>query len=162
METLCNQSQYPTFMKQKCVHSPPASQASQTNLSSSLAFPYPPVPGEHVLKRSATGTGKQDFPVQWFKFIHPSPKPMMTETPVQIAVHVAHSPITSMNYQWTINLHDGYPLSKLCNQKGTFHPLFTLSVVTGLPCFTLVMLISAHQNPTAPWRQWGDSGSCSQ
>ena len=34
----------------------------------------------------------------------------MTETPVQKPVHVAYSPIASMNYQWTINLHDGYPL----------------------------------------------------
>ena len=75
-----------------------------------LASPYPPDPGEHVLKRSATATGKQDFPVKWFKFIHPSPKPRMTETPVQKPVHVAYSPIASMNYQWTINLHDEYPL----------------------------------------------------
>ena len=35
---------------------------------------------------------------------------MMTETPVQKPVHVAYSPIASMYYQWTINLHDGYPL----------------------------------------------------
>ena len=33
----------------------------------------------------------------------------MTETPVQEPVHVAYLPIASMNYQWTINLHDGYP-----------------------------------------------------
>ena len=69
-----------------------------------------PDPGEHVLTRSATATGEQDFPVKWFKFIHPSPKPRMTETPVQKPVHVAYSLIAYMNYQWTINLHDGYPL----------------------------------------------------
>ena len=51
-----------------------------------------------------------DFPVQWFKFIHPIHKPRMTKTPFQIAVHKAYSPIASMNYKWTINLHDGYPL----------------------------------------------------
>ena len=34
----------------------------------------------------------------------------MTETPVQKPVHVSYSLIASMNYQWTINLHDGYPL----------------------------------------------------
>ena len=60
----------------------------------------------------------------------------MTETPVQEPVHVAYSPIASMNCQWTINLHDGYPplqvllpeeyiplsLHNLCNFKPTmFH-----------------------------------------
>ena len=54
-----------------------------------------------------------DFPVQWFKFFHPIPKPRMTIAPFQIAVHKAYSPIASMNYKWTINLHDGYPFSKL-------------------------------------------------
>ena len=33
----------------------------------------------------------------------------MTKTTVQKPVHVTYSPIASMNYQWTINLHDGYP-----------------------------------------------------
>ena len=106
----CNQSQYLTLMKKHCVHSPSASQASQTNLSNSLVSQYPPNPGEHVLKRSATSTGEQEIPVQWFKLIHPSPKPRMTKTPFQIAVHVAYSPIASMNYKWTIYLHDRYLL----------------------------------------------------
>ena len=136
----CNQSQYITWMKQNCYHNPSASQVSQTNLSKSLASPHPPDPVEHVLKRSVTATGEQDFPVKWFKFIHPSCKQRMIETPVQKPVHVAYSPIASMNYQWTISLHDGYPFSKVCNLKSTFHPLFTLSVITGLPCFTLVMI----------------------
>ena len=83
---------------------------NQVSLSNSLASPYPPDPGEHVLKRSATATGEQDFPVEWFKFIHQSPKPRMTEIPVKKPVHVAYSPIASMNYQWNINLHHGYPL----------------------------------------------------
>ena len=48
-----------------------------------------------------------DFAVQWFKFIHPIPKPWMTKAPFQIAVHKAYSPIASMNYKWTINLQDG-------------------------------------------------------
>ena len=67
---------------------------------------------------------------------HPSPKPRMTETTVQKPVHVTHSPIASMNYQWTINLHHGYAplkvllpeeyippsLHNLCNFKPTmFH-----------------------------------------
>ena len=60
----------------------------------------------------------------------------MTETTVQKPVHVTYSPIASMNYQWTINLHDGYPplqvllpeeyippsLHNFCNFKPTmFH-----------------------------------------
>ena len=89
--------------------SPSVSQVSQTNLSNYLASPYPPDPGEHDLTLSPTATGEQDFPVKWFKFIHP-PKSWMTETPVQQPVRVAYSPIASMNYQWTINPHDGYPL----------------------------------------------------
>ena len=113
MVTQCNQPQYLTLMKKHCVHSPSASQASQTNLFNSLVSQYPPDPGEHVLKRSATSTGELDIPVQWFKFIHLSPKPRMTKTPFQIAFHVAYSPIASMNYKWTINLHDGYSFSKL-------------------------------------------------
>ena len=113
MVTQYNQSQYLTLMKKQGVDSPYATQASHTNLPNSLMSQYPPDPGEHVLKRSDTSTGEQDTQVQWFKFIHPSPKPRMTKTTFQIAVHMAYSPIASMNYKWTINLHDGYPLFKL-------------------------------------------------
>ena len=60
--------------------------------------------------------------MQWFKFIHPSPKPRMTKTPFQIAVHVAYSPIASMNYKWTINLHDGYPLLQVMKPEGYIPP----------------------------------------
>ena len=121
MVSQCNQSQYG-------VHSLSASQASQTNLSNSLVSPYPPDPGEYVLKWSATSTGEQDFPVQWFKCIHPSPKPKMTKTPFQVAVHVAYSPIASMNYKWTINIHDGYPLLQVMKPEGYIPPsLLTLS-----------------------------------
>ena len=74
--------------------------------------------------------------MKWFKFIHPSPKPRMTESSFQKPVHMAYSPTPAMNYQWTINLHDGYPLLQdmlpeenispslhpLCNHKPTtFH-----------------------------------------
>ena len=155
MATQCSQSQYITLMKQNCAHNPSASQVSQTILSNSLAFSYPPDPGEHVLKRSATATGQPDFPVKWFKFIHPSPKPRMSETPVQKPVHVAYSPIASMNYQWTINLHVGYPLSKVCNQKSIFHPLFTLAVITSLPCFTLVMITFGPAKSYCPLETMG-------
>ena len=74
------------------------------------------------MKRSATSTGEQDIPVQWFKFICPSPKPRMTKTPFQIAFHVAYSPIVSMNYKWTINLHDGYPLFQVMKPEGYIPP----------------------------------------
>ena len=63
-----------------------------------------------------------DIPVQWFKFIHPISKPRMTKTPFQIAVHKAYSPIASMNYKWTINLHDGYYLFQIMKQEGYITP----------------------------------------
>ena len=163
METECNQPQYLIPLNKICAHIPTASQNNQVSLSNSFASPYPPDPGEHILKRSAAATGEQDFPVKWLKFIHPSHKPRMTETPVQKPVHVAYSPIASMNYQWTINLHDGYPLflgmqpeeyippslQTLCNHKPT---MFHLG--DDYLCTTKI--------PPAPWRQWGESGSYSQ
>ena len=72
MASQCNQSPYPTLMKQICAHNPSASQVSQANLSNSLTSQYPPDPGEHVLKKSATEIGEQDTPLKWFKFIVPS------------------------------------------------------------------------------------------
>ena len=101
----CNQSQYLPMMKLNCAHNPSTSQLSQTN---PLVSPYPPDPGEHVVKRCATEVGEQDFSVKWLKFIHPSPKQRMTETQVQKPVHVVYSPIASMKYKWTISLRDGY------------------------------------------------------
>ena len=80
MATQCNQSQYSILLTQICAHNPSASQVSQANLSNSLTSQYPPDPGKHVLKKSATEIGEQDFPVKWFKFISPSSKPRMTET----------------------------------------------------------------------------------
>ena len=128
MRTLCNQPQYLIPLNKNSAHIPSASQNNHVSLSNSLASPYPPDHGEHVLKRSATASGEQDFPVKWFKFIHPSPKPRMTETPVQKPVHVAYSPITSMKYQWTINLHDGYPLLQGMQPEEYIPPtLYTLS-----------------------------------
>ena len=56
METQCNQSHYPTLMKQNCTHNPSVSQVSQNNHSNPVAYPYPPEPGEHVLERSVTST----------------------------------------------------------------------------------------------------------
>ena len=155
MEAQSNQPQCLIPLNKICNHIPSASQNNQVSLSNSLASPYPPDPGEHVLKRSATSTGEQDFPVKWFKFIHPSPKPRMIQTPVQKPVHVAYSPIASMDYQWTINLHDGYPFWMVYGLKSTFHPLFTLSVITSLPCFTLVMITFAPSKSYCPLETMG-------
>ena len=98
-----------TLLEQNCAHNPSTNQVSQANLSNSSTSQYPPDPGEHVLKKSATETGEQDFPVKWFKFICPRSKPRMTKASTFTPVHVAYSPIVFMSHQWTINLHDGYP-----------------------------------------------------
>ena len=74
------------------------------------------------MKKSSISTGEQDFPVKWFQFIHPSPNSRMTETPVQKPVHVTYSPIASMNYNWTINLHDGYPLFQVMQPEEYIPP----------------------------------------
>ena len=136
MVTQCNQSQYPTLLKQICAHNPSASQASLANLSNSSTSQYPADPGEQVLKKSATEIGEQDFPVKWFKFVYPNSKPRMTGTLTLTPVHVAYSPIVFMSHWWTINLHDGCPpihvllpeeyippsIPTLCNLKPTmFH-----------------------------------------
>ena len=75
----------------------------------------------HTLKPKCAHN-PMDFPVQWFKFKHPIPKPRMTKTPFQIAVHKVYSPIASMNYKWTINLDDGSPLFQVMNQEGYIPP----------------------------------------
>ena len=142
MVTQCNQSQYPTLLKQICAHNPSASQASLANLSNSSTSQYPADPGEQVLKKSATEIGEQDFPVKWFKFVYPNSKPRMTGTLTLTPVHVAYSPIVFMSHWWTINLHDGCPLFTFCYQRSTSHPLFPPSVTSNLPCFTLGLIYS--------------------
>ena len=62
MATQCNQSQYLILLKLICAHNPSASPVSQANLSNSLTSQYPPDPGEHGLKKSATEIVEQDFP----------------------------------------------------------------------------------------------------
>ena len=74
-----------------------------------------------------------DIPVQWFKFIHLIPKPRMTKTPFQIAVPKAYSPIASMNYKWTINLHDGHPLFQVMKQEGYTTPKRIVGYLLFLP-----------------------------
>ena len=55
--------------------------------------------------------------------VHPSnSQAKMTRTPFQIAVHKTYSPIASMNYKWTINLHNGYPLLQVMNSEGYITP----------------------------------------
>ena len=58
METQCNQPQYLIPLNKIHAHNPSASQVSQTNLSNSLASPYPQDPTENVLKRCARATGE--------------------------------------------------------------------------------------------------------
>ena len=52
---------------------------------------------DHTIKPKCA-QNQMDFPVQWFKFIHPILKSRMNKTPFEIAVHVAYSTIASMNY----------------------------------------------------------------
>ena len=80
------------------------------------------------------------FPSEWFKFIYPSSKSRMTETSLCTPVQVAYSPLASMNHQWTIKFHDGYPLSMSCCQWNTSHPLFPPSATFCVPCFPLVLI----------------------
>ena len=109
MTTHCNKSQYLTSLNQICIHNPSTSQVRKSNLSNSLAFPYPPDPGEHVMKRSSISAGNQDFPVKW-----------------------------------------------LCNQKSTFPPPpFTLSVISSLPCFTIVITTFAPAKSYYPLETMG-------
>ena len=96
MATQGNQSQYLTSLSKNCAHNPSASENNQISLCNSLDSPYAPDPGEHVLKRFATEVGEQGLSVKWFKFIHPGPKPRMTETTVEKHVHVTYSPIASI------------------------------------------------------------------
>ena len=156
MATQCIQSQYFTSLNKICAHNPSASQNNHVSLYNSLASPYPPDPGNHVLKRSTTEVGELDFPVKWFKFIHPSPKPRMTETLVQKPVHKAYSPIAPMNYQWTINLHDGYPpLQDLLPAEYIPPSLDSISNFKST-MFHLGDDYLSHQNSTTPWKQWGE------
>ena len=76
------------------------------------------------------------FPSVWFKFIYPRSKSRMTETSACTPVHVAYSPLAPMNHQWTINLHDGYPL--LCSDTRRVH--LTLSSHPLQPCVSHVSL----------------------
>ena len=87
---------------------------------------------DHTLKPKCTHN-PIDIPVQWFKFIHLIPKPRMTKTPFQIAVHKAYSPIASMNYKWTINLHDGHPLFQVMKQEGYTTPKRIVGYLLFLP-----------------------------
>ena len=101
----------------------------KTRIPLMIQLQYQPLPKLHVIIPSNLSLliTPIDIPVQWFKFIHPSPKPRMTKSPFQSTVHVAYSPIASMNYKWTINLHDGYPLFQVMKSEGyTTPPLHIL------------------------------------
>ena len=101
METQCNQSQYLTLLNKNGAHNLSASQDNQANLSNSL------ICFEEICCRPR-GAG---FLSEMVKFIYPTSKPKMTETSTCTPVHVAYSPLASMNPQWSINLHDEYTSS---------------------------------------------------
>ena len=94
----------------------------------------------HVLKKSDADLVEQDFPVKWFKFIYLRSKLRMTETSICTHVHVAYSPLASMNHQWTINLNDGYPSFHALMPVEYIPPLIPTLCNLCLPCFTLVLI----------------------
>ena len=112
---LSNTFALPKFMaQQNCQDQEPTDDPSAVPTASQASY-------DHTLKPKCANN-PIDIPVKWFKFIHPIPKVRMTKTPFQNAVHVAYSPIASMNYKWTINLHDGYPLFQVIEQEGYITP----------------------------------------
>ena len=117
-DTLC---EVPTFTKascdhaldSRCAHNLFSIQVSQETSSNSLVVTCPNS-GEHLLQEPARDLREKDCPVHWYKLIAPMiPKNMTTgsSVPEPTPVHVAYSPLASMNHQWTINVHDEYPLS---------------------------------------------------
>ena len=117
---LCNTFGLPQFMAQHncCKPQDPTDYPSAVPTASQASF-------DHTVKPKCAHN-PMDFPVQWFKFIHLSPKPRMTKTPFQIAAHKAFSPIDSMNYKWTIKLHDGYHLFQVTKSEGYMPPFLHL------------------------------------
>ena len=107
-----------------CADNPFSSQVSQDKPSNSMVSPYPSS-WEHVLEESGGDIKEEDYPVIWFKFISlMSSKTVITgpSIPESTPVHVAYSPLASMNQQWTINLHDGYPPSKALTPGESISP----------------------------------------
>ena len=112
---LSNTFALPQFMAQhSCEDHDPTNDPSAVPTASQASC-------DHTIKPKCAHN-PMDFPVQWSKFIHTSPKPRMTKTPFQVAGHVAYSPIASMTYKWTINLHDGYPLFQVMKSEGYITP----------------------------------------
>ena len=114
-------STVPTFTKPSSdhalnpirAHNPFPIQVSHNKSSNSMVFPCPNS-GEHLLKKSTEDIREENYPVNWFKFISSfSSKTVITGPSITepTPVHVPYSPLASMNHQWTIDLHDGYPLS---------------------------------------------------
>ena len=100
-------------LNQTCAHNPLSSQVSQDKSSNSMVSPCPNS-GGHLLKEYVGDIREDDYQVTWFKFI----SSMSSKTgipgpsiPGPTPVHVAYSPLASMNPQLTINVHDGYPPS---------------------------------------------------
>ena len=112
---LSNTFALPQFMAQhNCEDHDPTNDPSAVPTASQASC-------DHDIKPECAHNPKY-FPVQRFKFIHPIPKPRMTTTPFKIAVHKAYSPIPSMNYKWTITLHDEYPLFQVMKSEEYITP----------------------------------------
>ena len=121
---------------------------------------------DHTLKPKCAHN-PTDIPVQWFKFIHLIPKPRMTEKPFQIAVHKAYPPIASMNYKWTINLHDGYPLFQVMKQEGYTTPKRIVGYLLFLPDDAIIFRtgepdLSSLNDQEYDWTRSVYSGACEQ
>ena len=121
---------------------------------------------DHTLKPKCAHN-PTDIPVQWFKFIHLIPKPRMTEKPFQIAVHKAYPPIASMNYKWTINLHDEHPLFQVMKQEGYTTPKRIVGYLLFLPDDAIIFRtgepdFSSLNDQEYDWTRRVYSGACEQ
>ena len=96
-----------------CGHNPLTSQVDPHKCLNSLVSPYPHS-GEHLLKESAEDIRVKYHPVNWLKFI----SSMSSKTSI-LSLHLLDLSLSTwhihhfLEHQWTINLHDGYPLPAL-------------------------------------------------
>ena len=109
-------------LNQSCAHNPFSSQVSQDKSSNSMASPFPNS-GEHLLMESAGDIREENYPVHWLKFI--SSMRSKTEIPGPsipgpAPIHVAYSPLTSMNHQQATTFMMDTPF--LCPDAQGVHP----------------------------------------
>ena len=178
METQCNQSQYPTLMKQNCTHNPSTSQVRKSNHSNPVTSPCPPDPGEHVLERSVTSTAlvkrdKHDLfslapPKGGWKVL--SDGPIFSRVPHQVLyvlvkLHLESSPklcCCVIPYQAPyVTLHLETSIKKMSSISLNTSLLFILELRS--LCKNLLLeqtefptATPADQGPnTSHWQEWG-------